>query len=191
MKIIDGFKLPKEIADTEAKPQLLAQAVRVYLNNQRQGTQSALTRAEVNRTRKKFQKQKGSGNARHGDRKAPTFVGGGVSFAPKPRDYSRSLLAKMRKMATTAALAQKSKEKKIIGVAGFEKVTKTKELAKLLEPGKKYLVVTEGYRENVYLAGRNIAGVTVLPKEQVNTYEILKADFVMMEGKEEKKTKTK
>ncbi len=189
MKIIDGFKLPKEITDAEAKPQLLAQAVRVFLNNQRQGTQSALTRAEVNRTRKKFQKQKGSGNARHGDRKAPIFVGGGISFAPKPRDYSRSLLGKMRKMAVAAALGQKSKEKKIIGVSGLEKAEKTKELAKLLEAGNKYLIVTEGYRENVYRAGRNIAGVTVSPKDQINVYEILKTDYVIWEGKEVKKTK--
>src|SRR3989344_1497802 len=84
MKILDKTSFPKEIVQAEAKPQLLAQAVRVYLASQRQGTQSALTRAEVSRTRKKFQKQKGSGNARHGDKKAPIFVGGGVSFAPKP-----------------------------------------------------------------------------------------------------------
>lgn len=189
MKIIENYKIPKELVGAEVKPQLLAQAVRVYLSNQRQGTQSALTRAEVSRTRKKFQKQKGSGNARHGDRKAPIFVGGGVSFAPKPRDYSQTLLARMRKVATLAAMAEKDKGKKVIGVSGLSKVAKTKELAKILEAGKKYLVVTDGYQENVYRAGRNIAGVTILPKAQVNAYEVLKADFVVMEGKEETPTK--
>src|SRR3990167_5036459 len=105
MKIVDKPELPKEIFAVLENPQLLAQAVRVHLANQRQGTQSALTRAEVSRTRKKYQKQKGSGNARHGDRKAPIFVGGGIAFAPKPRDYSLKLSDKMKKQAVFTALS--------------------------------------------------------------------------------------
>jgi len=156
---------------------LLAQAVRVHLANARQGTQSALTRADVNRTRKKLYKQKGTGGARHGDRKAPIFVGGGVSFAPKPRDYSLKLSKQMKTKSVEEAL----KTKKIEKIAGLEKITgKTKELAKLLTGAKSYLIITDGYQEKIWRAGRNIKGVTVLPKNQLNAYEILKAEKVIM-----------
>lgn len=178
MKILDKFDLPKEFE--EASPLLLAQAVRVFLANKRQGTQSALTRAEVSRTRKKYQKQKGSGNARHGDRKAPIFVGGGVSFAPKPRDYSLGLSTKMRKQAIFGALYAKNKAKELFVVDGLDKATgKTKELAKLVD-AKKTLIITDSQRENVYRAARNISGVVVLPMNQINAYEILKAKKVLL-----------
>lgn len=196
MKIIEKPKLPKEIFAVEVKPQLLAQAVRVYLANQRQGTQSVLTRAEVNRTRKKFQKQKGSGNARHGDRKAPIFVGGGIAFAPKPRDYTLKLSAKMRRMAINGALTEAAKANKLSVVSGLEKLAgKTKELAQFLNyelgisgvssPSSLMnyghtLIITDKTRENVWRAGRNIEGVTVLPFNQLNTYEVLKARKIIL-----------
>lgn len=155
---------------------LLAQAVRVYLANQRQGTQSALTRAEVNRTRKKLYKQKGTGGARHGDRKAPIFVGGGVSFAPKPRDYSLKLSKQMRKKALEEAL----KLKKIEKIEDLEKVDgKTSKLAKLLTGAKSYLIITDGYQEKVWRAARNLPNVTVLPQNQLNAYEVLKAEKIL------------
>lgn len=182
MKIVEKPELPKEITSATAAPQLLAQAVRVYLANQHQGTQSALTRAEVARTRKKFQKQKGSGNARHGDRKAPIFVGGGITFAPKPRDNSLSLSQNMRRKALNAILGLKNREKKLLIVSGLDRaVGKTSEIVKFLpKDSKNILIVTDQYRENIYRAARNIAGVTVLPRLQLNTYEVLKADQVFM-----------
>lgn len=158
------------------QPTLLAQAVRVYLANQRQGTQNAQTRAEVNRTRKKLYKQKGTGGARHGDRKAPIFVGGGVSFAPKPRDYSLKLSKNMRQKALEEALKAKKPEK----LAGVTKVKgKTADLAKLLTGAKSYLIITDGYNENIWRAARNIPGVSVLPKNQLNVYEVLKAEKIL------------
>lgn len=156
---------------------LLAQAVRVHLANQRAGTQSALTRSEVNRTRRKLYKQKGTGGARHGDRKAPIFVGGGVSFAPKPRDYSLKLSKQMRKKALAEALKLKKPQK-----ISLENVTgKTKDLAKLLDLEKSALLITKKYNKKVYLAGRNIPKLTILPKELVNTYEVLKAEKIYAE----------
>ncbi|MBI3888016.1 50S ribosomal protein L4 [Candidatus Microgenomates bacterium] len=156
---------------------LLAQAVRVFLANQRQGTQSALTRAEVNRTRKKLYKQKGTGGARHGDRKAPIFVGGGISFAPKPRDYRLELPSKMKAKSVEEALkVNKPEDLKLP-----EKFSgRTKDFAKILPNAKNCLVVTQGYQEKIWKAARNINGVTVLPKNQLNAYQILKADKVLM-----------
>lgn len=154
---------------------LLAQAVRVYLANQRQGNQSALTRAEVSRTRKKLYKQKGTGGARHGDRKAPIFVGGGIAFAPKPRDYSLKFPKQMKKKALEEALKLNKPEKISLGkIAG-----KTKNLAKLLDLQKKTLLVTPKYDQKIYLAGRNIPNLTILPKEQLNAYEVLKAEKIL------------
>lgn len=156
---------------------LIAQAIRVYLANQRQGTQSALTRSEVNRTRKKLYKQKGTGGARHGDRKAPIFVGGGVAFAPKPRDYSLKFPKQMKKRALEEALKLKKPEK-----ISLEKVTgKTKDLAKLFDLEKKTLLITAKYNEKVWLAGRNIPNLTILPKEQLNVYQIIKAEKIYAE----------
>lgn len=158
------------------KNSLLAQAVRVHLANQRQGTQSAKTRAEVNRTRKKLYKQKGTGGARHGDKKAPIFVGGGIAFAPKPRDYSLKLSKQMKKKALEEALKLKKSEKLTIP-AKFS--GKTRDFAKLLSGAKSYLIVTDGYQEKIWRAGRNIPGVTILPKDQLNAYEVLKAEKIL------------
>lgn len=206
LRINENPELPKEIFRVEASPQLLAQSVRVYLANQRQGTQSAQKRAEVNRTRKKLYKQKGTGRARHGDRKAPIFVGGGVAFAPKPRDYSRTLAKKMRQKALLAALSLKSKEGRLVVVSGMGKIEgKTKEMAKLLdeikdikgqieEKGKEmgggarlkrpevrsWLIVTDQKRENIYRAARNLPLVAVLAAGQLATYEVLRAQRVVM-----------
>lgn len=188
MKIVANYKLPKEITDSKVDSKLLSQAVRVSLANLRQGTQSALTRAEVNRTRKKFQKQKGSGNARHGDKKSPIFVGGGVSFAPKPRDYSLSLPAKMKKLAVVGSFAAKAKEGKVLVVSGLAEVSgKTKEIVEFIKESglktEKILLVTDGYNEKVYQAARNIDKVTILPVEQLNAYETLKADVLVIDEK--------
>lgn len=185
MKLIDKPTLPKEVFSSEVNTDLLAQAVRVHLANRRQGTQSALTRAEIQRTRKKYQKQKGSGNARHGDRKAPIFVGGGVAFAPKPRDHSLSLSSKMRRAAIFSALSSKNEAKEILVASEMTKLSgKTAEVANFLVENigtaNKLLIVTDTYRDNVYRAGRNIPGISILPMDQINVYEILKADKVLI-----------
>ena len=183
MKLVEKPSLPKEFFHTEAKPALLAQAVRVYLANQRQGNQSSLSRADVNRTRHKLYKQKGTGGARHGDRKAPIFVGGGVTFAPKPRDYSLSMSKQLKKRALYGALSGSIKNLSVI--SGMEKMTgKTAELAKFIAglegDTQSLLLITDVTRDNIYRAARNIPGVTVVPANQLNTYEVLKAKKILM-----------
>lgn len=188
MKILENPELPKEVFQAEAAPQLLAQAVRIFLANQQQGTQSALTRAEVSRTRRKLYKQKGTGGARHGDRKAPIFVGGGVTFAPKPRDLSLSFPKKMKQKALFGALTLKVKEKNLWIVSGMDKLTgKTKELSSFFagltlnkEKTSSWLIVTDTLRDNVYRAARNLAGGNVLPINQLSTYDVLKAGKIFL-----------
>lgn len=179
MKLIEKPVLPKEMFSADENPVLLAQAVRVYRANQRQGTHSALTRAEVSRTRKKYQKQKGTGNARHGDRKAPIFVGGGITFAPKPRDHSLNMSAKTKKMAVFSALSLKFRNGDVSFYSQMADLEKTKDLAKFINC-KKALVLTDGFNENVFRAGRNIYGLTILPFNQASVYEILKAEKVLI-----------
>lgn len=189
MKLVDKPNLPKEIFDQPVAPEMLAQAVRVHLANQRQGNQNAKTRAEIARTRKKLYKQKGTGGARHGDRKAPIFVGGGIAFAPKPRDHSLSLPVKMKRKAILGALTDKSKEKSVLVFSGMSTLSgKTVELASFLktveiDPSKKHqnlLILTDVHRENVLRAARNISGVTVIPVTLINPFEIIKADKILL-----------
>ncbi len=181
MKLVENPTLPKEIFGVTAKPELLAQAVRVFLANQHQGTQSALTRAEVNRTRKKLYKQKGTGGARHGDRKAPIFVGGGVAFAPKPRDRHLSLSSAMRKKALLGALTLKAKEKNVLVLADTPKPTgKTKDLTKILSGTKNWLIATSGKDNLLFRSARNISGVTILPIHLLSAYHVLRADKVLI-----------
>lgn len=185
IKVVDAPVLPKEIFAVSVKPELLAQAVRVHLANQRQGTQSSLTRAEVSRTRKKLYKQKGTGGARHGDRKAPIFVGGGITFAPKPRDHSLSLSKDMRRRSIKGALTQKLADKSIFVVSGFQSLTgKTSELAQFLKTldinEASTFIITDEARQNVYRAGQNIANVTVTPANHVNAYQLLKAKKIVL-----------
>lgn len=185
IKVIDQPDFPKEIFGVSVKPELLSQAVRVHLANQRQGTQSSLTRAEVSRTRKKLYKQKGTGGARHGDRKAPIFVGGGITFAPKPRDHSLSLSKEMRRKSIKGALTLKLKDKSIFVVSGFASLTgKTSELAKFLKTldinEASTFIITDEARSNIYRAGQNIRNVTVSPANFVNAYEMLKAKKIVL-----------
>lgn len=184
MKIVANPTLPKELFQVTSSPQLLAQAVRVYLANQRLGTQNAKTRAEVNRTRKKLYKQKGTGGARHGDRKAPIFVGGGIAFAPKPRDYTLKISQSMKKKALYGALTLKAKEKKLLVVTDFDKLAgKTAELAEFLAglegDSRHLLIVTDIYRPEVLRAGQNIPGVVISPLAQLSAYQVLLADQVL------------
>jgi len=194
IKVIEKPVLPNAIFGQKPEPKLIAQAVRVFLANQRQGTQNAKTRAEVARTRKKMYKQKGTGGARHGDRKAPVFVGGGIAFAPKPRDYSLDLPKKMKQKALFGALADSLKEKKLSVVSDVSSLTgKTSQLAKFLKEVNKNevncLLVTDKYNKNIWQAGRNIPFLTVLPLSQVNAYEVLRVKMILVMEEAFKSTK--
>jgi large subunit ribosomal protein L4 len=202
MKIIEDYKLNKDRME-EVSPKLLAQAVRVYRANQRQGTSGTKTRSQVAGTNKKMYKQKGTGHARHSDAKAPIFVGGGVAHGPKRRNCSLELSQKMKQLAVKGALFLKNKEKKVITVSGLAKLSgKTKELAVFLQRirarGERAsaLIVTNKILKNVYQAARNIQNVKVFPVTDLNVLEIMKAKMILwdeeidIEGKE-KKAKSK
>jgi large subunit ribosomal protein L4 len=183
LKIVEDYSWPMEVFPKEVNKVLISQSVRVFLANQRQGTQSAKTRADVAGSRRKIYKQKGTGGARHGDIKSPIFVGGGIIFAPKPRDYSLSMSKTMRQKALLSSLKSRLADKVIKAVSGIATVSgKTKEVATFLtenNKGKKgFLFVTNGYQKNLYLAGRNIAGLTIVPFDQINTYEVMKAKAI-------------
>ena len=165
----------------EANPQLLAQAVRVYLSNQRQGTKMAKTRGDVAGSGKKIWRQKGTGNARHGDRYAPIFVGGGVAHGPKGNEqYKMKLPQKMRRVAVRLALTQKVQDKAVRVIDGLDKLQpKTKAMQQLLtsvaeyKPGKKVTLIVDKPDMAVRLAARNLEGVVLTQVKQLNTYQIL------------------
>jgi len=185
----ETLELPKEIFGAKVNEKLLAQAVRVYLVNQRQGTASTKTRGEVAGSTRKIYRQKGTGRARHGSIKAPIFVGGGIVFGPRPRKFELKLSKQMRKKALFSALSQKFIDQKISVVDPEGANGKTKELASLL---KNLNLLTKKERDNLVLyvsdsnlstkrAARNIRGVTVRGAQSINTYEVLANKHLVFE----------
>lgn len=175
--------LPKEIFGKEVNKQLLAQAVRVYMTNQKIFTASTKGRGEVKGSTAKIYRQKGTGRARHGSIRAPIFVGGGIVFGPKSRKVRLDLPKKMKKAALLSALSAKLVDKGVMGLTGIEKASgKTKELAKLLTKirVRNALIVSAEKTDNVVRAARNIPGVDVLPVNLINAYEILKHRVLLL-----------
>ena len=166
-----------EIFGVEVKKSVLHDVVVNYLANQRQGTQSTLTRTEVRGGGIKPWRQKGTGRARQGSIRAPQWTGGGVVFAPKPRDYSYRLNKKVKALALKMALSSKVAAEDIIVVDGlkFDEI-KTAEAAKMLKAlgaDSKALVVTAAMDTNVYKSVRNIEGAKARNVDVLNVYEIL------------------
>ena len=194
-KVTGKISLPGEIFGEKMNKALIAQAVRVYLANQRQGNASTKTRGEVDGSTRKIYRQKGTGRARHGSVRAPIFVKGGIVFGPKPRDFSLSLPQKMKRKALFGALSAKVADKELTvidGLAGIEPKTKT--FAKMLvdlgmADKKQVLFITSGDTVSILRAGRNVPGVSFLPSRQINTYEVLAAGklIVMKEAIDEMK----
>ena len=176
-KVIGKIQLPIELFGAKVNTQLMAQAVRVYLANQRVGTASTKTRGEVEGSTRKIYKQKGTGRARHGAIRAPIFVGGGIVFGPKPRDYTLAFPKKMKRLALASALTSKHLEEHVIVVDGLESIEpKTKVMAATLQTigaiGKT-LIVTSVHALPVVRAGRNIEGVDIVPAHTLHTYAVL------------------
>jgi large subunit ribosomal protein L4 len=181
--VVESFTLPVEIFGTKVNNPLMAQAVRVYLANQRRGTLKTKSRGEVSISTRKIYRQKGTGRARHGAASAPIFVGGGIAFGPKPRDFSMKLNQNMRRIALFSALTSKLKDGEIKIISGLEKIEpKTKKMADVIKNldlnGKKQqflLVMPKAGADfaNVSKAARNIKGVTVVSSNQLNTYAVL------------------
>ena len=182
---VGTIELSEAVFGIEPNTALLHAAVKNYLANQRQGTQSALTRAEVSGGGIKPWRQKGTGRARAGSTRAPQFTHGGIVFAPKPRDYSYSLNKKEKRAALKSALSDKAANGNIIVVEGLAmEEIKTSVFAKFLNKvgaAKKAMVITNGVNENVYKSARNIEGVTVTTAEILSTYEIMNANVLVVD----------
>lgn len=171
------MSLPEIVFGQKVNKTLLHQAVRVYLVNQRQGTASTKSRGEIDLTKAKWYRQKGTGRARHGAQSAPIFVGGGVAHGPKPRNFELSLSKTLRIKALQSAFSSKFADAEIVVVDGMNDLeAKTKPFAKLIntiaENGRK-LVITAEHAENLSRGMRNIEGLTYKKAMDVTTYDII------------------
>ncbi len=177
--------LSDNIFATEINDHAIYLDVKQFLANQRQGTHKAKERAEVAFSTKKLKKQKGTGGARSGSRKSPVFVGGGTIFGPRPRDYRFKLNKKLKTLARRSALTYKAKSNNIsvLENLSFDK-PKTKVYIELLKnlslSDKKTLLVLGDSNKNVFLSSRNLKNAKVITFDQLKTFDVLKADKVVL-----------
>ena len=181
---IGDVELSDDIFGVKINTHVMYEAVKNYLANQRQGTQSAKTRGEVRGGGRKPWRQKGTGRARQGSIRSPQWIGGGVVFAPKPRDYSYKLPKKIKRLALKSALSSKVQDQEIIVVDSLVlDKPKTKDMIKILsnlKAGRKTLVVMPERDENVILSSRNIPGVKTAYVNTINVYDILNCDSFLI-----------
>ena len=176
-KEVGSIELNDAVFGVEVNEHLVHMAVVNQLVNNRQGTQSAKTRSEVSGGGRKPWRQKGTGHARQGSTRAPQWTGGGIVFAPKPRDYSFKMNKKEKRIALLSALSSKVAESKIVVLDEFKlDEIKTKKFVEVMNNLKveNALVVLEGENKNVVLSGRNIPSVKVTATNEINTYDVLK-----------------
>ena len=182
-KEVGSIELNDAVFGVEINEHLVHMAVVNQLANNRQGTQSAKTRSEVSGGGRKPWRQKETGHARQGSTRAPQWTGGGIVFAPKPRDYSFKMNKKEKKLALLSALTSKVADNKIVVLDEFKlDEIKTKKFAEVMNNLKvsKALVVLEGENKNVVLSGRNIPTVKVSATNEINTYDVLKYDTLVV-----------
>ena len=182
-KEVGSIELNDAVFGVEVNEHLVHMAVVNQLANNRQGTQSAKTRSEVSGGGRKPWRQKGTGHARQGSTRSPQWTGGGVVFAPKPRDYSFKMNKKEKRIALLSALSSKVADNKIVVLDAFNlDEVKTKKFAEVMSNLKvdKALVVIEGENKNVVLSGRNIPTVKVTATNEINTYDVLKYETLVV-----------
>ena len=182
-KEVGSIELNDAVFGVEVNDHLVHMAVVLQLANRRQGTQSAKTRAEVSGGGRKPWRQKGTGHARQGSTRSPQWKGGGVVFAPKPRDYSFKMNKKEKQLALKSALTSRVEEKKIFVLDELKlSDVKTKNFVKILDNLKlsKALVVTGEKDENVVLSARNIPTVLTAIPGTINVFDILKYDTLVL-----------
>lgn len=182
-KAAGDIDLSDEIFGLEPRTDLIQRVVVWQLAKRRAGTHKTKTRGEINRTTKKWYKQKGTGSARHGARSAPQFVGGGRAMGPQVRSHEFDLPKKVRALGLKHALSSKAKDEKIIVVdAASVKEAKTNALAKQLSKlgAENALIVDGAVEENFALASRNLVGVVVLPASGLNVYDVMHKDTLVL-----------
>jgi len=180
------FALPADYFDGTVHEHAMHQAVRAFLNNQRQGTHQTKTRSFVSGGNQKPWKQKGTGRARQGSTRAPHWRGGGIVFGPHPRDYTTEIPRKVKQLARRSALNARARES---GLHVIERLAfrtpKTKQLAELLGKlgvaERKVLVLTATHNPNAYLSGRNLPNVEVMRYADASAYDVLWSDAVLVE----------
>ena len=183
-KKVSDIELKDEIFAIEPNKSAMHLVVVNYLANQRQGTQSTLTRSEVSGGGKKPWKQKGTGRARQGSTRAPQWTHGGIALGPKPRDYGFDVNKKVRRLAMKSALSSKVAADEMIVVDDFSMdAIKTKEMAKILsavKAGKKTLIVLPEKNDVLYKSARNIEGTNVSLVNTLNVYDILNCNTIVV-----------
>ena len=184
---VGSLELSDSVFGVSVNEHVVHQAVVQYLANQRQGTQSTLTRAEVRGGGRKPWRQKGLGRARHGSIRSPQWRGGGVIFAPKPRDYSFKMNKKVKRLALKSALSSRVNEDKLIILDEMRlSEVKTKTMRKVVDALKlgKAMFVLDGdgddVRRNVVLSARNIPSIKTSAVNNINVYDILKYDTLVL-----------
>ena len=184
-KVVGEIELPEALFGVEVNQSVVHDVVKNHLANKRQGTQSALTRAEVSGGGRKPWRQKGTGRARQGSTRAPQWTHGGIVFAPKPRDYSYTLNKKSRRLALKSALSAKAAAEAIIVIDEIKmEAPKTKEFAAFLKAvgvEGKALVVTAAADANVIKSGRNIPGCEITFANLINVYDIVNAGKLVVD----------
>ena len=184
-ELVGEIELSEAVFGIEPNQAVVHDVVKNHLANRRQGTQSALTRAEVSGGGRKPWRQKGTGRARQGSTRAPQWTHGGIVFAPKPRDYSYTLNKKSRRLALKSALSAKAAETCVIVIDEIKmEAPKTKEFAAFLKAvgvEGKALVVTAEASANVIKSGRNIEGCQVTFANLLNVYDIVNAKKLVLD----------
>lgn len=179
--------LPSATFDGTVNMPVMHQAVKAQLANMRQGTHATKTRRWVVGGNQKPWKQKGTGRARQGSTRAPHFVGGGTVFGPQPRGYEQKVPRQIKALARKSALNARAREESVMIIDRFAyEAPKTAQLVQLLArlevTHKKTLILTDGVKQNVYMSGRNLPNVVVLPYSDASTYDILWSDVVLVEA---------
>ncbi len=181
---VGEVELPPDIFEAPVNVPLMHQALVRQLANARLGTHKTKTRGEVNRTTRKWYRQKGTGRARHGSRNAPIFVGGGIAHGPKPRSYEQRMPKKMRRAALRSALSVKASNQQIVVVDRLElSEPKTREMKGVLERlkvGESALILLAGRNEPVEKSARNLPGVKTLRAGYLNIRDLLQYEKVLM-----------
>ena len=180
-----SVELPDEVFGIEPNDHVIYLAVKQYLAAGRSGTHKVKTRAEVKGSSRKLHKQKGTGGARKGNIRNPLYKGGGTIFGPKPHKYDIKLNRKVKDLAKISALSYKAKESAIIVVEDFAMETpKTKQLIEVMKglnvSNKKSIIILPEYNDNVYLSTRNVPNITSTLLADINTYEIMNADYLIL-----------
>lgn len=181
---VSDLELNESIFGIEPSIPAMHLCVVAYLSNQRQGTQSTLTRSEVSGGGKKPWKQKGTGRARQGSTRAPQWYHGGIAHGPKPRKYHKDVNKKVRRLAIKSALSAKVADEEMIVLDNLQlDAIKTKDMVKVidsLETGKKVLIVLPEKDDVIYRSARNIAGVKTTLASTLNVYDILNCDTLIV-----------